>query len=69
MMAGSYYTLICKISGDANAVASMFPSAMPGTLISSILNGGVQNTLATELGQSYWFQSNADRELHVSNEP
>jgi conjugal transfer/type IV secretion protein DotA/TraY len=62
MMAGSYYMLISKISGDANAVASMFPTATPGTLISTTLNGGVQNTLATELGRSYWFQSNADRD-------
>ena len=62
MMAGSYYMLISKISGDANAVAGMFPTATPGTLISTTLNGGVQNTLATELGRSYWFQSNADRD-------
>ncbi len=62
MMAGSYYMLISKISGDANAVASMFPTATPGTLISTTLNGGIQNTLATELGRSYWFQSNADRD-------
>ncbi|GFE66958.1 DotA/TraY family protein [Litoreibacter roseus] len=62
MMAGSYYMLISKISGDANAVASMFPTATPGTLISTTLSGGVQNTLATELGRSYWFQSNADRD-------
>jgi conjugal transfer/type IV secretion protein DotA/TraY len=62
MMAGSYYMLISKISGDANAVAGMFPTATPGTLISTTLNGGVQNTLATELGKSYWFQSNADRD-------
>ncbi len=62
MMAGSYYMLISKISGDANAVASMFPSATPGTLISTSINGGVQNTLANELGRTYWFQSNADRD-------
>lgn len=62
MMAGAYYMLISKISGDANAVASMFPSATPGTLISTTLNGGVQNTIASELGRNYWFQSNADRD-------
>lgn len=62
MMAGSYYMLISKISGDANAVASMFPTATPGTLISTTLSGGVQNTIASELGQQYWFQSNADRD-------
>ncbi|MBO6727856.1 MAG: DotA/TraY family protein [Rhizobiaceae bacterium] len=62
MMAGSYYMLISKISGDANAVAGMFPTATPGTLISTTLNGGIQDTLATELGRSYWFQSNADRD-------
>lgn len=62
MMAGSYYMLISKISGDANAVASMFPTATPGTLISTSLNGGVQQTLATELGKKYWFQGNADRD-------
>ena len=62
MMAGAYYMLISKISGDANAVASMFPTATPGTLISTTLNGGVQNTIANELGRSYWFQSNADRD-------
>lgn len=62
MMAGSYYMLISKISGDANAVAGMFPTATPGTLISTTLNGGVQNVIASELGQRYWFQSNADRD-------
>ncbi len=62
MMAGSYYMLISKISGDANAVAGMFPTATPGTLISTTLNGGVERTLAAELGESYWFQSNADRD-------
>jgi len=54
--------LISKISGDANAVAGMFPTATPGTLISTTLNGGIQDTLATELGRSYWFQSSADRD-------
>ena len=55
MMAGSYYMLISKISGDANAVASMYPTATPGTLISTSLNGGVQNTLAVELGPGLLF--------------
>jgi conjugal transfer/type IV secretion protein DotA/TraY len=62
MMAGSYYMLISKISGDANAVAGMFPTATPGTLISTTMNGGTERTLAAELGQSYWFSSNADRD-------
>lgn len=62
MMAGSYYMLISKISGDANAVAGMFPTATPGTLISTTMNGGTERTLAAELGQSYWFSSSADRD-------